>query len=104
MAILSNQVECLKCGDRPFSAHRHDFSYCECGAVAVDGGMDYLRRLGLPEDYKELSITMSDEACIELQGELEDTTKNSLGKLCNVLRYMRDEMDIDPETFQQEGN
>ncbi len=44
--ILSNQVECLKCGDKPFSAHRHDFKYCKCEKVAVDGGMDYLKRMG----------------------------------------------------------
>ena len=28
-----------------------------CGAVAVDGGKDYLKRIGSEEDYEELSIT-----------------------------------------------
>ena len=28
--------------------------FCKCGAVAVDGGKDYLRRVGSKEDYEEL--------------------------------------------------
>lgn len=59
--ILSNQVVCLKCGTRPFSANRHDFRYCKCRAVAVDGGTEYLRRLwtGGPaeEVFSELSVS-----------------------------------------------
>lgn len=31
------------------------FKFCKCGAVAGDGGKDYLRRLGYEEDYEELS-------------------------------------------------
>ena len=30
------------------------FKFCKCGAVAVDGGKDYLRRVGSKEDYDEL--------------------------------------------------
>ena len=37
------------------SAHRHDFKFCKCGAVAVDGGKDYLRRCGNREEWEELS-------------------------------------------------
>jgi hypothetical protein len=33
---------------------RHDFKFCKCGAVAVDGGKDYLRRVGNKDDYEEL--------------------------------------------------
>ena len=60
--ILSNQVRCNKCGDEPFSAHRHDFKSCECGAVSVDGGMDYLRRVGDFADATDMSIEIPDEA------------------------------------------
>ena len=35
--------------------HRHDFKFCKCGAVAVDGGTDYLKRSGYREDWEELS-------------------------------------------------
>ena len=51
--ILSNQVRCKKCGDTPWSGHRHDFRRCKCGAIAVDGGMDYLRRVGEMHDMFE---------------------------------------------------
>ena len=36
-------IVCPKCGDTLFSRARHDFRYCSCGEVAVDGGFDYVR-------------------------------------------------------------
>ena len=53
--IKVNKIKCLKCGDIIESKHRHDFKFCSCGAVAIDGGKDYLKRLGNREDYEELS-------------------------------------------------
>lgn len=61
--ILSNQVKCHKCGDTPFSAHRHDFRSCKCGSISVDGGMAYLRRVGAIRQYTEMSIELPDAAC-----------------------------------------
>ena len=52
--IIINKIKCKKCGDIIESTHRHDFKFCKCGAVAVDGGKDYLRRLGNEDDYEEL--------------------------------------------------
>ena len=92
MAILSNQVECLNCRDKPYSAHRHDFKWCKCGAVAVDGGMDYLKRVG--SGYKDMSIIIPDEHLEGLTKALSDPSRNTLGHLCNVARYLRDNMDI----------
>lgn len=63
--ILSNQVRCHKCGDTPFSAHRHDYRSCACGSIFVDGGMAYLRRGGGLSAYDDLSIELPDEACKE---------------------------------------
>jgi hypothetical protein len=60
--ILSNQVRCNKCGDEPYSANRHDFQPCKCGAISVDGGMDYLRRVGDIYDYTDMSIEVADAA------------------------------------------
>lgn len=37
------KVKCLKCGDIIQSLHRHDFKWCKCKSIAVDGGGDYLR-------------------------------------------------------------
>lgn len=55
--IIYNAIKCKKCGQIIESTHRHDFKFCKCGAVAVDGGHDYLRRLGNQEDYEELFKT-----------------------------------------------
>jgi len=46
---------CRKCGDIIESKHVHDFVRCKCGAIAVDGGKDYLRRIGNLEDIEDLS-------------------------------------------------
>lgn len=55
--ILINKVQCIHCDDIIESTHRHDFKMCKCGKIGVDGGKEYLRRIGKPEDAKELSKT-----------------------------------------------
>lgn len=57
--ILVNRIKCNKCGDVIESVSVHDFKKCKCGAVAVDGGHDYLRRCGDLEDWEELSEMVS---------------------------------------------
>ena len=54
--IIVNKIKCNKCSDVIESVHRHDFKFCKCGSVAVDGGKDYLRRCGNLEDFQELSV------------------------------------------------
>ena len=54
--IVRNAIRCKKCNDIIQSNSRNDFKSCQCGAVAVDGGLDYLRRIGTQEDWEELSI------------------------------------------------
>ena len=61
--IIINKIKCKKCGEIIESRHRHDFKFCKCGAVAVDGGKDYLRRLGNQEDYEELSKIEEETVC-----------------------------------------
>jgi len=53
--IIINKIKCKKCGDVIESKHVHDFKYCKCKSVAVDGGKEYLKRLGNLEDFEELS-------------------------------------------------
>lgn len=56
--ITKNAIRCKHCGDIIESIHVHDYKTCSCGACAVDGGHDYLRRgfVNSPEeDYEELS-------------------------------------------------
>ena len=54
--IISNKIKCKKCRDVIESKNTNDYKKCACGAVAVDGGKDYLKRIGSEEDYEELSI------------------------------------------------
>lgn len=65
--IITNKIRCKKCGDIIESKHVHDFKMCKCGAVGVDGGHDYLRRLGNPDDWEGLS-----EVAEELDLTLEE--------------------------------
>jgi len=53
--IIRNRIRCRRCGDIIESTYTHEFVRCSCGAVAVDGGREYLRRLGEIEDMEELS-------------------------------------------------
>ena len=54
--IKSNKIRCKKCGTIAESTSRHQMSYCQCEAVAADGGLDYLRRVwNEGVTYEELS-------------------------------------------------
>ena len=53
--IRTNKIKCLKCRDIIESISVHDFRFCSCGACAVDGGLEYLRRVGEHEYWEELS-------------------------------------------------
>ncbi len=50
-----NAVQCLLCFDVIESEHIHDFKWCQCGNVAVDGGPFYLKRSFVVPEYVELS-------------------------------------------------
>ena len=43
--MIKNAIKCLKCGDIIESKHQHDFKWCQCGTMFVDGGLTY-RRIG----------------------------------------------------------
>ena len=53
--IVVNKIKCNKCGDIIESKSVHDFKFCKCKSVAVDGGHDYLRRVGNRGDWEDLS-------------------------------------------------
>ena len=62
--IIKNAIQCKLCGEIIESKHVHDFVQCKCGACAVDGGHDYLRRCFRDKDcYIDLSesIEISEE-------------------------------------------
>jgi len=51
---IRNRAKCKLCGDIIESKYRHDFVTCKCGAISVDGGQDYFRRVGNLEAVIEL--------------------------------------------------
>lgn len=57
--IKRNMIRCKHCGDVIESLNVHDFKWCKCGKVAVDGGHYYLKRCfysyPAEEHFEELS-------------------------------------------------
>lgn len=51
-------VVCLKCRDFIFSRAGHDFHRCTCKAVAVDGGLDYVRVCGNGKDFNYIEVVL----------------------------------------------
>lgn len=58
--ITVNKIRCNLCGDEIESISVHDFKWCKCGAVAVDGGHEYMKRCGNPKDITELSVEVDE--------------------------------------------
>ena len=57
-------VKCPKCGDIIYSRAQHDFHYCSCGYIFVDGGFEYTR-VGAENlddiNFKDLEIDTTKE-------------------------------------------
>ena len=54
--ITRNAIQCVRCECTLVSTHRHHMVVCACDPpVGVDGGHEYLRRIGDPGHYRELS-------------------------------------------------
>lgn len=62
MKIIKNAIRCKICGDEIESTFRHEYVSCSCGACAVDGGHDYLRRsFALRDCYDDISVVIATE-------------------------------------------
>lgn len=59
--VTLNKCQCKKCGDIIESKHTHDFKWCKCKSIAVDGGKDYIRRVGELDNIIELSESYDEE-------------------------------------------
>lgn len=53
--IYFNKAQCKKCGSIITSKSVNEMIRCNCGAIAVDGGYEYIRRIGNLDDIIELS-------------------------------------------------
>lgn len=65
---LCNKIRCPVCEEVIQSYHIHDFKFCKCGSVAIDGGNEYLRRVS-EVVWEELSV---------LDDENHETRRNNL--------------------------
>ena len=56
--IIKNAARCTHCGDIIESTHVHDFKWCSCQTIAVDGGHSYLKRSfkNSPADFEDMSV------------------------------------------------
>lgn len=56
--MVISGVKCNKCKQVVYSRARHDFHWCSCGHVAVDGGQeDYTRVIG--SDWSPVDFEMN---------------------------------------------
>lgn len=54
--LTRNAARCLKCNDIIESKYRHDFVWCSCESIFVDGGLDYARYggVGMSDSFESL--------------------------------------------------
>jgi hypothetical protein len=94
--IVENAAVCLSCGDKIFSRHRHDFVNCTCGAIWVDGGQEYLRRVGDFENAMDLSWSLPDDVYKECAEAAQDAVeKISLDEKAFRFLYNEDAMAVE---------
>jgi hypothetical protein len=61
MALTVPGLRCFSCGDVIFSRARHDYRSCSCGKIAIDGGFDYVKVSGDPENFVFVQLTLAEE-------------------------------------------
>ncbi len=67
--IWVNSTTCNLCGETIRSKNRHDFHFCRCGNVAVDGGSWYSKRSFKNDiDTFEDTIIYFDDAKVKCYG------------------------------------
>ncbi len=70
-------IKCKKCGDKIYSRARHDFRWCSCKSVAVDGGFMYTKICGDMKDIMFLGLV----SVPYTKQELYDDWNKSIDKL-----------------------
>lgn len=100
--IIHNRGRCRICQTVIESKHVHDFVSCKCGAVSVDGGHEYLRRVGDIHLFEDLSEV--EEVKEKAKSEITVTVGNehykfkiSFAELFDsvVLQHLKDEIKRD---------
>lgn len=67
-----NAIICKNCGDTIYSRSIHDFHWCSCNSVAIDGGFDYTKIVFKSADcYESTKLNI-------LENETEKSAKKIL--------------------------
>lgn len=53
---MEDAIKCKICGSYIRMDTGYDYIPCACGAIAVDGGPDYVRVIGHSNDYEIIKI------------------------------------------------
>lgn len=61
MVIMKNAVKCKVCGSYIRINTEYDYIPCACGAIAVDGGPEYVRIIGDPNNWEIVTIPVQKE-------------------------------------------
>jgi hypothetical protein len=91
--IVQNALICKKCDGFIVSKSVHDFVYCSCKSVAVDGGQEYLRRVGDFVNAIDVSWSLPDDLyfeCADAAGHAMDNGRNTKGVANAVMRKLRE--------------
>ena len=59
--VTVNAIECQKCKEVIWSTHQHDFRYCSCGKIAVDGGQEYTKVVGDRKNWEFRAINVNNK-------------------------------------------
>jgi len=57
-------IKCGVCSDTIYSRTQHDFRWCSCENVAIDGGLDYTKICG--SDYTMVEVDIGPLTVIDL--------------------------------------
>jgi len=91
--IVQNSVICNLCKEEIWSAHVHDFKTCSCGNISVDGGLQYLRRVGKSiSDSTDTSLSLEKEVIKDMIAAVKwanETGRNEFGVALAVIRAIR---------------
>ena len=81
--MVVKAIKCNKCKDIIYSRYKHDFRWCSCESVAIDGGFDYLKATGNIQDIKLLNLNIKN---CDKQILMQDYNKklNKFGKIDEI--------------------
>ena len=81
--ITVSCIRCSNCGDILYSRTVHDFHYCYCGRIAIDGGFDYVKICGDIKHFLDIFQLEIDATKTDLYYDW-NSRKNKYGRIERV--------------------